>query len=91
MSRQPFPVGSKIILRGPNAGRGYVWRVEGYHAEWAGDHWDTTRLNVVCKNIGPLHGKAAPDDYHVGGTFHYDPSRFELLGSVKPPLQMELL
>lgn len=87
---RPFPIGSRIVLKGPNAGRGYVWRVDGYHGRWNGERWDDATPNVVCTNLGPLHGKAAPGDYHVGGTFHYDPADFVLLGSVKPPLQLDL-
>lgn len=91
MKRHPFPIGALVVNTGRLRGQGYIWRVEGYSPMWAGDHWDESRQNIVCKNIGPLHGKPERGDYHIGGVFEYDPETKELLGTVKPAYQLELL
>ena len=57
MKRMPFPVGSLVVNSGRLRGQGYIWRVEGYRPRWAGDRWDESKQNVLCKNLGPLHGK----------------------------------
>lgn len=88
--RQPFPIGALVVNTGRLRGQGYILRVEGYHPVWAGDHWDESRQAVVCRNIGPLHGKPERGDSHIGGVFHYRPETKELLGKVKPAHQMGL-
>ena len=92
MKRHPFPVGALVVNTGRLRGQGYIWRVEGYRPMWAGgDQWDESRQNVVCKNLGPLHGKPEPGDSHIGQTFEYRPETKELLGKVKPAYQLELI
>lgn len=91
MKRKPFPIGALIINSGRLRGQGYIWRVEGYHPMWAGDHWDESKQNVVCRNIGPLHGKPERGDNAIGNVYEYRPETKELLGKIKPAYQMELL
>ena len=91
MKRMPFPVGSLVVNTGRLRGQGYIWRVEGYRPMWTGAGWDESRQNVVCKNIGPLHGKPDRGDYHIGGVFEYRPEKLEILGKVKPAYQLELI
>lgn len=93
MKHQPFPVGALVVNTGRLRGQGYIWRVEGYEPllESDGQRHSKTRFAVVCKNIGPLHGKPEPGDYHIGGRFLYDPATKELLGKTKPAHQMSLI
>lgn len=91
MKPHPFPIGALIVNAGRLRGQGYIWRVEGYEPSWAGDHYDYSKMNVVCKNIGPLHGQPERGDHAIGQTYHYDPATKELLGAVKPAYQMSLI
>lgn len=91
MTRMPFPLGSLVVNTGRLRGQGYIWRVEGYRPRWAGDRWDESKQNVLCKNLGPLHGKPERGDYHIGQTFEYDPAKLEILGKIKPAYQMSLI
>lgn len=91
MKRPPFPIGALVVNTGRLRGQGYIWRVEGYRPMWTGTDWDESRQNVVCKNLGPLHGKPDPGDYHIGGVFEYRPETKELLGKVRPAYQLELI
>lgn len=91
MKRYPFPIGALVVNTGRLRGQGYIWRVDGYRPMWTGDGWDESRQNVVCKNLGPLHGKPERGDYHIGGVFEYLPENLELLGKVRPAYQLELI
>jgi len=91
MKRQPFPVGSLVVNTGRLRGQGYIWRVEGYVTYQSGQDRRTRITAMVCRNIGPLHGKPEPHDYHIGGRFLYRPEDKELLGNVKPACQLNLI
>lgn len=89
--KNKFKPGDLVINAGRLLGQGYIWRVERAYPHNPVDPADR-RPMVDCRNIGPLHGKPEPGDYHIGGCPMYPESWLQLYdGKNKPAFQMRLI